>query len=216
MAADAFLITCEHGGNRIPAPYRALLRDHRSLLDSHRGWDPGSLRMAQDLAAALRAPLVASTVSRLVVDLNRSLHHPRLFSPMTRAAPLELRAQIVARHYLPYRMLVDSRVAQAVASGRRVIHVSSHIFTPVLDGDVRRADIGLLYDPGRRPEAALCARWKAALAERTPDLRVRRSYTYAGKGNGLTSNLRRRFGSRAYVGIELEVNQAIVRAAAGR
>jgi predicted N-formylglutamate amidohydrolase len=103
-----------------------------------------------------------------------------------------------------------------VARGRRVIHVSCHSFTPELDGKRRTADVGLLYHPGRHGEAALCARWKASLAERAPDLRVRRNYPYAGKGDGLTSHLRQRFLPGAYVGIELEINQNIVLAAGRR
>ena len=43
---------------------------------------------------------------------------------------------------------------------------------------------------------------------------MRRNYPYAGKGDGLTSYLRRRFGPAAYVGVELEVNQRIVAAGA--
>jgi predicted N-formylglutamate amidohydrolase len=210
VANDALLITCEHGGNRIPARYRALFRGRRALLDSHRGYDPGALVMARTLAAAFNAPLVASTVSRLVVDLNRSIGHPRLFSAATHGAPLVLRAEIVERHYLPHRGEVERLVTQAVGRGRRVIHIASHSFTPALDGKVRRADVGLLYHPGRRGEAALCARWKASLANVAPELRVRRNYPYAGKGDGLTSHLRLRFPPGAYVGIELEVNQKIV------
>ena len=40
-----------------------------------------------------------------------------------------------------------------------------------------------------------------------------RNYPYAGKGDGLASHLRQRFPPAAYVGIELEVNQAVVFAA---
>jgi N-formylglutamate amidohydrolase len=39
------------------------------------------------LATALAAPLVASTASRLRVDLNRSVGHPRLHSEVARNAP---------------------------------------------------------------------------------------------------------------------------------
>ena len=215
MASDFFLVTCEHGGNRIPAPWQPLFRGRRALLESHRGYDPGALAMARTLAAALGAPLVASTVSRLLVDLNRSLGHPQLFSTATRAAPATERESIVDRHYRPYRGEVERLVRQAVSRGRRVVHVSSHSFTPELDGRLRRADVGLLYDPGRRAEAELCAGWKAALATLAPELRVRRNYPYAGKGDGLTSHLRRRFPESAYVGVELEVNQRVV-AAGGR
>lgn len=213
---DTFIITCEHGGNRIPAPYRRLFRGQRALLDSHRGHDPGSLVMAKALASTYRAPLVASTTSRLLIDLNRSIGHPQLFSATTRAAPPETRAQIVEHHYRPYRVQVERLVRQAVSRGHRVIHISSHSFTAELDGRVRGADVGLLYHPGRRGEAEVCARWKESLAASAPELRVRRNYPYAGKGDGLTSHLRLRFAQSDYVGIELEVNQSIVLAAGRR
>ena len=210
---DSFLVTCEHGGNRIPAPYRTLFRRHADLLETHRGYDPGALTMARDLASALKAPLVTSTVSRLLIDLNRSIGHPQLYSAVTRSLPSPTRAQIVQRHYLPYRAEVEKIVTRAGARGRRVIHISSHSFTPILDGDVRHAEVGLLYDPRRSGEVKLSAGWKAALEILAPSLRVRRNYPYAGKGDGLTSYLRRQFSSCAYVGIELEVNQKIVVAA---
>jgi predicted N-formylglutamate amidohydrolase len=213
---DTFIITCEHGGNRIPAPYRLLFRGQRALLDSHLGYDPGSLVMAKALASGFGAPLVASTTSRLLIDLNRSIGHPQLFSAVTRAAPAQSRAQIVEQHYRPYRMQVERLIGQAVARGHRVIHISSHSFTAELGGRVRGADVGLLYHPGRRGEVEVCARWKDSLAALASDLRVRRNYPYAGKGDGLTSHLRLRFAQSDYVGIELEVNQCIVFAAGRR
>ena len=38
--------------------------------------------------------------------------------------------------------------------------------------------------------------------------RVRRNYPYLGKGDGLTTWLRRRFFSSEYAGVEIELNQA--------
>jgi predicted N-formylglutamate amidohydrolase len=213
VVIDSFIITCEHGGNRIPATYERLFRGQSTVLNSHRGYDAGARVLARALARAYKAPLVTSTVSRLLIDLNRSLGHPQLYSAATRGAPAALRAQIVNDHYFPYRLRVERLVTQAVLRGRRVIHISSHSFTPALNGKVRGADVGLLYDPGRRAEAELCAHWKAALAQCAPQLHVRRNYPYAGKGDGLTSHLRRHFPNNAYVGIELEVNQRIVHAA---
>jgi predicted N-formylglutamate amidohydrolase len=212
VAIDSLLITCEHGGNRVPASCRRLFYRCRSLLNSHRGFDAGALFMARALAAAFDAPLVASTVSRLVIDLNRSPGHPGIFSAATRNAPAVLREKIVAQYYRPYREQVEQTVGRAVKRGQRIVHLSSHSFTPELDGKVRTADVGLLYHPGRPGEAELCARWKASLAVFAPALRVRRNYPYAGKGDGLTSHLRRQFSSEAYVGIELEVNQQVVNA----
>jgi hypothetical protein len=56
----------------------------------------------------------------------------------------------------------------------------------------------------------------ATLAALAAELRVRRNYPYAGKGDGLTSRLRVCFAQSDYVGIELEVNQGIVFAAGRR
>lgn len=197
-------------------PYRSLFAECKAQLDSHRGYDPGALILASALARAFRAPLFTSTVSRLLVDLNRSIGHPQLFSAMTRDTSAALRETIVEQHYRPYRMQVEQCVTRSVARGRRVIHISSHSFTPELHGKVRSADVGLLYHPGRHGEAELCANWKASLAIRAPQLRVRRNYPYAGKGDGLPSHLRSRCPDSSYVGIELEVNQGIVFASGPR
>jgi predicted N-formylglutamate amidohydrolase len=205
-----FLITCEHGGNRIPPPYRDCFAGHAALLQGHRGFDPGALAMARDLARQLGAPLLTSTVSRLLVDLNRSPGHPRLHAECIRRLPAARRRQILEQHYLPYRAKAGAAIAAAVENGRRVIHLSSHSFTPVLDGVVRTADVGLLYDPARVGEASLCKAWASRLKAREPGLRVRRNYPYTGKSDGFTAYLRRRFSADAYVGIELEVNQGIV------
>jgi predicted N-formylglutamate amidohydrolase len=214
LARDGLVITCEHGGNRIPAPYRDLFRAYQALLESHRGYDPGALIMAMALAREFAAPLVASTVSRLLVDLNRSVGHPRLHFEVTGTAPAEVRQRILKHYYQPYRAQAERLVRQAIADHGRVIHLSSHTFTPVLDGKVRDADIGLLYDPARPGEADLCERWKASLKACAPDLTIRRNYPYAGKGDGLTAWFRRRLPPGAYVGIELEVNQKHVGRAA--
>jgi predicted N-formylglutamate amidohydrolase len=204
---DRLLITCEHGGNRIPPPYRPFFAGQAELLASHRGHDPGALTLARELAASLGAPLCYATVSRLLIDLNRSVGHPRLYSGLTRKLPPALRRDILAHHYLPYRQRVEAAVAEAIRHGGRVVHVASHSFTPVLDGELRNADIGLLYDPGRPGEAALCRRWQAALAVLAAEFRVRRNYPYRGTSDGLTAHLRRHFPAETYVGIELEVNQ---------
>ena len=204
---DYLVISCEHGGNRIPAVYRHLFLQHQALLESHRGYDPGALVMARDLATAFAAPMVASDVSRLLIDLNRSIAHPHVYSEAIRNAPAEVHQQILARYYQPYRTKAEELIRHAVSGGRRVIHISSHSFTPELNGKVRSNDIGLLYHPGRPGEVELCERWKTSLRACAPALKVRRNYPYVGKGDGLTSHLRRHFPPTAYIGIELEVNQ---------
>lgn len=214
VSKDFILITCEHGGNAIPARFRSVFAGHETVLQTHRGYDRGALPLAKEIAASFSAPLHAATVTRLLVDLNRSPRHPRLFSEFTRPLPLRTRQEILDRHYLPYRTQVQECAEDGIRKGLRVIHLSSHSFTPELEGEVRNADIGLLYDPERHGEVHLCRRWQAALKEHAPALKVRMNYPYSGNADGLTAALRKRFSPDAYVGIELELNQ--LHAQAGR
>lgn len=207
MTRRRVLITCEHGGNGIPAAYRQYFRGHEAALESHRGHDPGALALARDLARACEARLVYSTTSRLLVELNRSPGHPRLYSDITRVLPAAEKRTLYAQYYLPYRQKVENSVIAALRACDRVVHVSSHTFVPALAGEVRNADIGLLYDSSRLYETRLCLAWQAALREAMPALVVRRNYPYRGTSDGLTTHLRRRFRASQYMGIEIEVNQ---------
>ncbi|UCE84722.1 MAG: N-formylglutamate amidohydrolase [Deltaproteobacteria bacterium] len=207
-AREPAVVSCEHGGNRVPARWRPLFAGAAELLASHRGWDPGSLVLARRIARALGRPLLAHRVTRLLADANRSRHHPRLFSELTRGLPASEREGILTRCWAPHRARVEAELARRLRRGRRVFHLSVHSFTPVLHGVDRETDLALLYDPARRSERALCARWSRLLRAAAPDLRVRRNHPYRGVADGLTTTLRRRFGPR-YLGIELEVSQSL-------
>jgi predicted N-formylglutamate amidohydrolase len=204
--------SCEHGGNRIPARYRKLFSASAGVLATHRAYDPGALAVARDFARAFQAKLFYSTVSRLLVELNRSLGHRQAFSARV---PASLRGELIARYYEPYRGQLEARVAAALRRGKRVVHLSCHSFTPRLAGVRRHADIGLLFDPRRRAEALPCATWQKHL-QKEGKLVVRRNYPYRGSDDGLTTYLRTRFRSRDYLGIELEVNQKFPRADGAR
>ena len=207
---DTLLITCEHGGNDVPAAYAAQFAGHEPLLATHRGWDPGALELAREMAAAFEAPLFASTTTRLLIDLNRSIGHKDLYSKATRALPPAARRLIVATYYRPHRDAVESEVARRVAAGERVVHIASHSFTPELNGVVRLADVAWLYDPRRNGETLLASRWLGAMKHLRPELRLRRNYPYEGRDDGLTSLLRKRHPHELYIGMELEVNQRFV------
>uniref|UniRef100_I2PZQ4 Putative N-formylglutamate amidohydrolase n=1 Tax=Desulfovibrio sp. U5L TaxID=596152 RepID=I2PZQ4_9BACT len=205
-ASPALLITCEHGGNDVPPPYAPLFTPWRDLLASHRGFDAGALETARVFAAATGAPLFAGTTTRLVVDLNRSVGRPGLFSELTRPLPPDTRAEILAAHYHPHRQAVAAAVADLLAAGRSVLHIASHSFTPRLAGVTRHCDAGFLYDPKRFAEKAFCGKWMRELACLDPDLILRCNYPYRGVADGLATAFRRRFGE-SYLGIELEVSQ---------
>lgn len=205
---DFYLITCEHAGNRVPTELRPLFKRDKAMLYTHRGYDPGALTLTREIAAALHAPYLQSTISRLVVDLNRSIGHPRLHAEVIQSElSSEAQQKIIERHYLPYRRKAEALIAQAIVQGRRVIHISCHSFTPALNGKVRNADIGLLFDPACPGETAFCRDWQTALSARRPDCTTRRNYPYVGTSDAFTSYLRRHFPVEAYLGMEIEINQ---------
>ena len=206
------LLSCEHGGNRVPRTYAALFVGQRPLLATHRGYDIGALKAARYLRMRLQAPLVAATTTRLLVDLNRSLGHPALFSEFTRGLDPQCRERIIEQHYRPYREAVRAHVEAGVASAGRVIHVSVHSFTPWSKAAARRCQVGLLYDPQRAAEREFSTDWQRALQAARPGLIVRRNYPYRGVSDGLVTSLRTLFDPTRYVGIELEINQALAQA----
>lgn len=208
----ALVLSCEHGGNTVPAAYRAHFKGARKMLASHRGWDPGALDLARTLSRALDAPLVATTTSRLVVECNRSLTSRMLFSEYTRGLPRAEKKHLLDTYYHPHRGAVEAVLKSALRSHGAAVHVGVHTFTPVWGGRLRDADVGILYDPRRPAEAVFCELWTIALARVAPGLHVRRNYPYRGWSDGLTTTLRASLPATRYLGVELEVNQALVAA----
>jgi len=188
----------------VPRACAGLFRGRERLLASHRGWDPGALDVARGLARRLRAPLVPATTTRLLVDLNRSPHNPAVFSAVTRGLPRLERDRLLAHHHAPHWQRVRARLAERTG---RVVHLAIHSFTPVLHGERRDFEIGLLYDPSRLSERALARELAARLRHLQPDLRVRRNAPYRGVADGLATALRRELPNARYVGLEIELNQ---------
>ncbi len=206
----AVLVTCEHGGKRIPRRYAELFAGSEELLASHRGWDPGAERLARALAGALGTVPIVARISRLLVDLNRSPGHPRQFSEFTGRLPGSRKLEIVRRYYFPYRRRVVRRLCEMTSAGRLVAHFSVHSFTPRWKGKPREVDVGILFDPARVREKELGDRIRNALQELRPDWRIRFNRPYRGTSDGLTTWLRRNFPADKYLGLELEFSQALL------
>ena len=200
------VVSCEHGGNQVPPEYRYLFVGQKDALASHRGYDPGALPLARIFAEQLAAPLFFSEQTRLLVDLNRSLGHSNLFGAQVKGENRELKNIIIANYYQPYREDVRNSVAEKIAGGAQVVHLSVHSFTPLFEGQQRHGDIGLLYDPARYQEKSLCRRWHKEIVRCLP-LRVRYNWPYRGIADGLVRSLRQEFHDDQYLGIEVEINQ---------
>lgn len=204
------IVTCEHAGNIIPAPYKKHFTGKKRLLESHRGYDIGALPLARALSRALDCPLHFTRVSRLLVDCNRSRGSRNLFSEISRGLGSAERGKIIMHHYDPYRKEVEDDIAATIAAGAAVLHFSVHSFTPVLEGVVRNTDLGILYDPARALEREFCRRLVPLLERELPGMRIRLNYPYRGTSDGFTSHLRKKFPGESYLGIEIEANQALL------
>lgn len=210
MSRRAIIISCEHGGHDLPAAYASLFQGHGPTLLSHRGWDLGALELAKAVATALNAPLFATTISRLLIDTNRSAGHRNLFSEISRPLPATEKELLLNLYYHPHRQAIRQAVALAIGSGRPVLHLAMHTFTPVWAGVKRRADLGLLYDSRRAAERQFCQTWQTELQRTSPALLVRRNYPYRGQSDGLATWLRGHYPEAQYLGVEVEINQQLL------
>lgn len=209
----ALVLSCEHASNRVPQG--VALGVGSEVLDSHIGYDVFALDFAQALALRRGAPLFAGQVSRLVVDLNRHPLHPDLIPLRAFGMPVpgngdlneEGRARRLAAFYRPYRHGVRLACADAAAAHGAVLHLSVHSFTPVLYGQVREVEVGVLFDPAGDFERRCAEALLVALGDAGLDARA--NLPYAGVDDGLTTWLRGELGGDRYAGIELEIGQGL-------
>ena len=209
-AEIGWLVSCEHGGNNVPASWRSRFasRGARADLASHRGFDLGALAAAKMIAKSLGVRLLFSQTTRLLVDLNRSLDNPQLLSKYTRGLGQQDRSRLLRDHYTPYRQRIDAELERLFNNACTVIHLSVHTFTARYHSQWRPYDVGLLFDPARHSETCLCEAWILAMTHRFPRIRVRANEPYLGTDDGLTTELRRRYlmPDATYLGIEIEIS----------
>lgn len=201
-----FVISCEHAHNSIPDRFAHLFIGSEKELASHRGWDPGAIILAHTISNPLQSPLFIYPFTRLLIEPNRSEHHPNLFSEFSRQLSVNEKKYLIEQYYRPYRKSVEERITDLIEQQIVPIHLSIHTFTPLLNGVVRDFDIGLLYDPSRTSEKLFSDRWKRFINQEHGNIRIKMNQPYKGRSDGLTTTLRRKFKEK-YIGIELEVNQ---------
>jgi predicted N-formylglutamate amidohydrolase len=88
----------------------------------------------------------------------------------------------------------------------RVLHFSSHTFSPELDPTNRTFEVGVLYDPSHAFEAELAERLLFQI--RGAGLDVRANQPYGGVGAAICTEFRKQQGA-PYAGIQLETSHAV-------
>jgi predicted N-formylglutamate amidohydrolase len=155
--SSPFVLVCDHASNRIPAQYGDLGLTPVERL-SHIAWDPGALAVCHLMVDLLDAPLVHSTVSRLVIDCNRGLDAPDLIWTLSEATRIaanenlapEERAARIANYHQPFHDAIDALIDAREAAGRETILVCMHSFTPVYLGVPRPWPVGVLHGRDER------------------------------------------------------------------
>ncbi|MDZ7658550.1 N-formylglutamate amidohydrolase [Fodinibius sp.] len=201
------IITCEHAGNEVPEEFHHLFEDNPEILETHRGIDIGALELTNAISDRLNKEPYLNTVTRLLVDLNRSTQSPTLFSEFTREQPLHVREQIFEKYYQPHREKIKEKVSEIISNGEQAIHVGIHTFTPIWKDEEREVDVGFLFDPRSKAEQHFCYLWRHELNQRSLELRLKMNEPYRGSMDGFTTYLRRQFSDDNYLGLEIEVNQ---------
>jgi predicted N-formylglutamate amidohydrolase len=152
-----FVIAVDHASPRIPRRLDTLGLPP-SELQRHIAWDIGALAVAQQVAAALDAPLVAQNYSRLVIDCNRDPKVPTSIPTVGESIKIPgniglcaeeiaaRRAEIFDPYHDHLRALLDERLA----AGRPTILVAQHSMTHVFKGVRREMHAAVLYNRDRR------------------------------------------------------------------
>ena len=229
LALRLFL-TCEHASNGVPVSLKNKIKIPQSILDSHRGWDPGTLELAKAIAtAATPTPVsalakstknnkvLAGEFSRLVIDLNRTESNPEVFSKWSRENLTDQNRKWCLSKHRKFRQSSLKAVNRILLTPKtHVIHLSVHSFTPKLKNQIRSTGIGILFDPGRNLEAKIARRLirilkAAAIAAGIDRIRIDANKPYRGTDDGHTSELRKKITPARYSGIEIEVNQKFIR-----
>jgi predicted N-formylglutamate amidohydrolase len=201
------IITCEHAGNEVPEEFQHLFKYNPEVLETHRGIDIGALELTNSISEILKKEPYLNTVTRLLVDLNRSTQSPTLFSEFTREQPLHVREKIFKKYYQPHRKKIEEKISQIIEDGEQAVHVGIHTFTPIWNNEEREVDVGFLFDPRSKAEQHFCYLWRHALYQRSAELRLKMNEPYRGTMDGFTTYLRKQFSGDNYLGLEIEVNQ---------
>lgn len=154
------LLVCDHASPAIP---RALgnIGLNGGELKLHVAWDIGAAVVTRMLSEKLNAVAVLAGYSRLLIDLNRQPGDLGSILEKTDSIVIpgnlklgeEQQNARVKSFFWPYHQSISKTLAQLWRRGPVPALFSVHSFTPTLNGNKRRWDIGVLWN--RDPRLAL-------------------------------------------------------------
>ncbi len=157
LAELPILLVCDHASCRFPKSLGDMGLDPFARR-CHLAVDIGAGPLTERLAASLGVTAVLAQYSRIVVDCNRQLMDPSsnlefgdgILVPGNRnlhKAEKDLRANAI---YWPYHDAVDKQVQRLKNIGPAPAFIAVHSFTPVMNGEARPWEMGVLWDTDTR------------------------------------------------------------------
>ncbi len=155
-ATAPILLVCDHASRRFPASLGTMGLDPAARR-CHLALDIGAGALTEQLADSLGVTAVLCQYSRLIVDCNRQLMDPGAFLEFSdgivvpgnrnlHQADKDKRANEI---YWPYHEAVTGQIERISALGISPVIISIHSFTPVLNGESRTWEMGVLWDQDR-------------------------------------------------------------------
>jgi predicted N-formylglutamate amidohydrolase len=191
------LVIIDHASNHVPAEIE--LGIDPALLETHIAWDIGAVALGRTLGF----PVIAGTVSRLVIDLNREEDSPGIVPPSSDGVVISGNpgnvADRIGRYWRPYHKYISCRI-EAI---KPKMLVSLHSFTPNLSSrplERRPWEIGILYNQDNR-----AARIAIPLLE-AAGIITGDQLPYSGKTLNATMNRHGESTGTPYLGIEVRQN----------
>jgi predicted N-formylglutamate amidohydrolase len=147
------LLVCDHAASRFPVRLGDMGLDPFARR-CHLAIDIGAGSLTEYLADSLGVTAVLAQYSRLVIDCNRDLMDPGAFlefgdgiivpgNRSLRQSDKDARANAI---YWPYHAAIDEQLKRLLVPGVSPAFIAIHSFTPVMNGESRPWEIGVLWD----------------------------------------------------------------------
>ena len=157
LADKPILLVCDHASCRFPKALGDMGLDPFARR-CHLAIDIGAGELTESLAEALGVTAVLQNYSCLIVDCNRQLMDPGAFLeygdgilvPGNRnlhQADKDRRAEAL---YWPYHRAIEQQIERLSKVGPPPAFIAIHSFTPVMNGESRAWQMGVLWDKDER------------------------------------------------------------------
>mgnify|MGYP001824866497 FL=1 len=150
------LLVCDHASRRFPKALGTMGLDPFARR-CHLAVDIGAGALTEKIATELGVTAVLCQYSRLIVDCNRQLMDPGAYLefsdgviiPGNRNLHADEKKQRADAIYWPYHEAIEGQISRLKSAGIHPVFVSIHSFTPVMNGESRTWEMGVLWDQDR-------------------------------------------------------------------